>query len=470
MKTWETGKDGEKSGIEKLVENFTAGADVEYDQRLAKYDIYGSIAHVHALEKLELVTPAEAVKLRNQLRNLLEEDISLTPGDEDIHTKVESKITGALGELGEKLHTARSRNDQVLVDVRLYTKAEVFKVVRKLLNLIDSLLHFASSQSDTPMVGYTHYRKAMPSTVGLWAGSYAEGFIDGLDLIESSLDLIDQSPLGVGAGYGVPVSLNRELTAELLDFEKVQNNAIYVMNSRGKFEFNLIAALASVQLDLSRLASDIITFSDDEFDYFEIPEVFTTGSSIMPQKKNPDVLELIRGRSARFPGYLSHLFSLLHGLRAGYSRDLQETKEPLFESLDGTYDSLEVLAPLVSGLKVNEEELIGAFSGEVFSTDEVFDLVRDGVPFREAYRKVKNNLDSEAGRISEDEIRDSIDYRDHLGGPGNPGFDEKKNSLELAKDKWADREASFIDCLKELGKPENIGEESDEQNRGEVDE
>lgn len=462
MKTWKTGEE-EKTGIEKLVESFTAGADVGYDQRLSEYDIYGSIAHVHALEKLNLVTSPEAKKLRNQLRNLLEKDLSLTSGDEDIHSKVENEITEALGELGKMLHTARSRNDQVLVDIRLFTKAELFRIVRQLLNLVESLLYFGSSQSDTPMVGYTHSRKAMPSSVGLLAGSYAEALLDDLTLIEANLELIDQSPLGVGAGYGVPVSLDREVTAELLGFNKVQNNAIYVMNSRGKFEFNLLSALASVQLDLSRLASDLITFSEEEFNFFEIPEEFTTGSSIMPQKKNPDVLELVRGRSGRFSGHLSNLFSLLHGLRSGYSRDLQETKRALIEGLGDTGDSLEVLAPLVSGLQVNEEELIGAFSGEVFATDEVFDLVKEGVPFRKAYRRVKNDLDSESEEVSEDQIRESIGSRDHPGGPGNLGLGEKKDSLERAKEKWAERESSFIDCLRELRKPEGSGEEYDDQ-------
>lgn len=457
MKTWETGKEEKKTAIEQLVEDFTAGADVDYDQRLAKYDIYGSIAHVHALEDLNLVTSQEAEKLRNELRGLLEEDISLTAEEEDIHTRVENELTESLGELGEKLHTARSRNDQVLVDIRLFTKAELFEVVRELLNLAESLLNFGSSQSDTPMVGYTHYRKAMPSSVGLWAGSYAEALLDDLTLIEANLDLLDQSPLGVGAGYGVPVKLDRELTADLLGFEKVQNNAIYIMNSRGKFEFNLLSSFASVQLDLSRLASDLITFSDGEFGYFEIPEEFTTGSSIMPQKKNPDVLELVRARSGGFLGHLSGLFSLLHGLRSGYSRDLQETKKVLIQGLDETSDSLKVLAPLISGLQVNEEELMKSFSGEVFATDKVFDLVGDGVPFREAYRKVKNNLGDEGEEVTEDQIKKSVNSRDHLGGPGNPGLNEKKDSLGRIKDKWVERESRFKDCLKELEKQESAG-------------
>jgi len=456
MKTWELGEEEEKSGIEKLVEGFTAGADVNYDQRLADYDIYGSIAHVHALEELGLIDSGEARALRNELRGLLEEDLDLSAGDEDIHTRVENEVTEALGQLGEKLHTARSRNDQVLVDVRLFTKAELFKVVRKLLNLVESLLYLASSQADTPMVGYTHYRKAMPSSVGLWAGSYAESLLDDLISIESSFQLVNQSPLGAGAGYGVPVKLDRRLTADLLGFEKVQNNVIYVMNSRGKFEFNLLAALANIQLDLSRLSSDLIAFSDTKFNYFEIPEDFTTGSSIMPQKKNPDVLELVRGKSAKFSGHLSSLFSLLHGLRSGYSRDLQETKEALFEGLDTTTDSLAVLAPLISGLEVNEEALIRDFSGEVFATDEVFDRVEEGEPFRQAYREVKEDLGELPGEeISEERAKKSLAARNHPGGPGNLQLEEIKKNLERGKDKWSEKEAEFVDCLRRLKNPES---------------
>lgn len=464
MKTWELSGEDQKSQIKQLVEDYTAGADVGYDQRLAKYDIYGSIAHVHALEKLEIVNLREARKIRNALRELLGEGFDLTPADEDIHTRIENEITEGLGELGEKLQTARSRNDQVLVDVRLFTKAEVFKAVAELLNLAESLLQFAFSHSETPMVGYTHYRKAMPSSVGLWAGSFVEALIDDLVLVESSFELIDQSPLGAGAGYGVPVKLDRELTGELLGFDEVQNNAIYVMNSRGKFEFNLLSALASVQLDLSRLASDLITFTDEKFDYFDIPEEFTTGSSIMPQKNNPDVLELVRGKTASFSGHLSNLFSLLHGLRSGYSRDLQETKKTLVKGLGCTFNSLQILVPLVSGLKVNDEELLDAFSGEVLATDEVFALVKDGVPFREAYRKVKKNLASEDKKVSEDKIRKSLDLRDHPGGPGNLRLDRIKNSIATAKEKWAKEEARFNDCLRELAKPESACKEGGDQN------
>ncbi len=461
MKIWELEGSKNEAELEELVEKFTAGADVGYDQLLADYDIYGSIAHVTGLEEIGLLTSSEAEELREGLRDLLEEEIELTSDDEDIHTRVENELTENLGELGGKLHTARSRNDQVMVDLRLYAKDALFEVVEELFELIDSLLEFAESEADTPMVGYTHNRKAMPSSVGLWAGSFAEALLDDLVPLDSAFQLLDQSPLGVGAGYGVPVSLDRERTAELLGFGKVQNNAIYVMNSRGKFEFQLLSGLGGITLDLSRLAEDLISFSDDQFGYFRIPEAFTTGSSIMPQKANPDVLELVRGKASGFSGHLSELFTLLHGLRSGYSRDLQETKTSLMDGLDTVFGSLEVLTPLISGLEVNEKNLVSAFTEEVFATDEVFSRVEEGVPFREAYREVKEELSSEnlGGKVDLDRIKEALDSRDHLGGSGNLQLEKSRAELEREKKKWMDRSTNFRLALENLVERDlNLGE------------
>ncbi|MFP4201898.1 MAG: argininosuccinate lyase [Candidatus Acetothermia bacterium] len=461
MKVWELEDRRDESGLVELVEEFTAGADVGYDQRLADYDILGSIAHVTGLEEIGLLTSSEAEELREGLRDLLEEEIELTSDDEDIHTRVENELTDELGELGGKLHTARSRNDQVMVDLRLYAKDGLFGVVDALFELIESLLELAEEGASTPMVGFTHSRKAMPSSVGLWAGSYAEALLDDLVPLGSSLELLDQSPLGAGAGYGVPVRLNRELTAGLLGFGKVQKNAIYVMNSRGKFEFQLLSGLAGVALDLSRLAEDLIVFSDEQFGYFTIPQPFTTGSSIMPQKKNPDVLELVRGRTSRFSGYLSEIFALLHGLRAGYSRDLQETKRSLMEGLDSIHESIEVLSPLIENLELNERNLKAAFSEEVFATDKVFSRVEKGEPFREAYRAVKEELGSTdtGGRIDPDRIRDVIESRDHQGGPGNLCLEDSWAELEEKRKRWTAESTNFRLALKSLGKKSSYGDD-----------
>jgi argininosuccinate lyase len=276
-------------------------------------------------------------------------------------------------------------------------------------------------------------------------------------MVDSAYTVLDQSPLGAGAGYGVPVKLDRELTADLLGFGGVQKNSIYVMNSRGKFEFNLLSALGGIQLDLSRLAEDLITFSDAEFDFFDIPEPFTTGSSIMPQKENPDVLELIRGRAGAFSGQISNLFSLLHGLRSGYSRDLQETKKALVEGLDNSESSLAVLPPLINGLKINKQALISNFTEEVFATDEVFDLVKDGKPFRDAYRTIKERFIAreETQAAGEDRARKAIKARRHLGGPGNLQLDSTKGELDEEREKWKTREEKFHKALSKLEKFED---------------
>ena len=455
MKIWEVdGRDN--SDLDKMVEEFTAGADVGYDQRLADYDLYGSIAHVTGLEEIGLLSGAEAEELRSELRKLLSESIQLSPEDEDVHTRVENELTESLGELGAKLHTARSRNDQVLVDLRLYEKDYVFKLVEEIVDLAETLLGFAEEEADTPMVGYTHSRKAMPSSVGLWSAGYAEALLDGLIPLDSAFKLIDQSPLGVGAGYGVPVKLDRELTADQLGFGSVQNNAIYVMNSRGKFEYHLLSALGGITLELSRLAEDLISFSDEQFGYFKIPEEFTTGSSIMPQKKNPDVLELVRGRTAVFSGKINELYNVLQGLRSGYSRDLQETKRAMMEGLDTVSGCLQVLQPLIANLEVNESNLLSEFSGEVFATDQVFSLVKEGQPFREAYRKVKQGINQkdQEENVSLEKVREALESRQHQGGPGNLKLEEGRAELKRRKKKWMDRSTNFRMALENLGEKE----------------
>ncbi len=452
MKIWELEDGSKDEEVSALVEKFTAGEDVTYDEKLKDYDVLGSIAHVVGLEEIGVLTSEESSTLQRELAKLLEEEIELTAGDEDVHTKVENLLTQKLGDLGKKLHTGRSRNDQVLVDLRLFEKEKVFEVATHALDLAGSLTDFAREHVHTPMVGYTHTRRAMPSSVGLWAGGYAESLLDDLTALEGTYELIDRSPLGVGAGYGVPLSLDRELTAELLGFHQPANNAINIMNSRGKYEFELLSAVGAIQLDLSRLASDLIDFSEEAYGFFTVPEEFTTGSSIMPQKKNPDVLELVRGKSATLQGYITTLYSLLSGLRSGYSRDLQETKAPLFDGLQIVIDSLAVASPLVDGLKVNEDDLLSHFTGEVFATDRALELVQEGLPFREAYRKVKEELDEphSSKTPEKEEIKDALAKRDHPGGPGNPGLDTLQEEIGSRRERWTAREEKFRRTLAEL--------------------
>ncbi len=301
------------------------------------------------------------------------------------------------------------------------------------------------------MVGYTHTRKAMPSSVGMWGSSFGEAFLDDLEALKNLLEVIDSSPLGAGAGYGVPLSLNRELTAELLGFSDLVENSLYAVSSRGKTEFRILSFAASVHLDLARLSSDLILFSGEEFDFFDLPRKFTTGSSIMPQKKNPDVLEIIRGKSSGYLGNLTKVYSTNSGLLSGYHRDQQELKVPLMDGLDTTESCLEMIPPLIEGLEVNEERMEEGFSEELLAADEVFRLVDRGVPFRRAYRQIKEKL--EKGSFSDqagDEIREILDARDHRGGTARPGIKKIKSGVGDLEDFFEGKIRKFEEKLEEL--------------------
>lgn len=451
MKVWEINHNRRDKNTEKLVENFTAKEDIIYDQKLTYWDILGSIAHLIGLKSIGLLTKDEATKLKQELVKLLEEEIELTPEDEDIHSKIESILIERLGELGEKLHTGRSRNDQILVDIRLYTKKRLFVVIDALLELARSLLDFARENVEVPMPGYTHCRKAMPSSVGLWTSAFVEALLDDLTLLESGFVICDQSPLGAGAGYGVPLALNRELTAKLLGFRKVQNNSLYVMNSRGKFEFTVLSCLGSINLDLSRLCADLILFSGEEFGFLTLPVEFTTGSSIMPQKRNPDTLELIRGRSSRLLANISRVYSLINGLSSGYSRDLQEIKGPLIEGFETTEWGLKILSPMIEGLKINKGRLKESFDQQIMATDKVFEKVRKGVSFRNAYREVKKKLKSEKDEpVKSEEIYNAIQSRNHQGGPGNLGLSNLTTEIDEKKTEWRTKRENFDRTLDRL--------------------
>ena len=452
MKIWETEDSRSHNELKDLVEEFTSSRDLQYDQQLLPYDILGSIAHVRTLEKAGVLTSSESSELREVLAGMLREDIDVSPGDEDVHSKVESVLISRLGDLGKKVHTGRSRNDQVLVDIRLFTKEALHEYALLALDLAQELLVVAREHSETPMVGYTHMRKAMPSSVGLWACSYLEGILDDLKAVNCSYTLSDQSPLGAAAGYGVPLELDREFSADLLGFASVQRNTLAAMNSRGKFEFNLLSSLGLTQLDLSRFAQDLILFSGDEMGFFSLPDEFTTGSSIMPQKANPDVLELIRGRTSEMLGAINQTYGMLTGLPSGYSRDLQPTKKILMEGLSLVKSCLEVAVPLVSNLEVNEDNLVGSFRESVFATDSALKKVREGKPFRAAYREVKSDLQSGDTDQAEDpsRITEAIRQRSHLGGPGNLGLEWYQEEIDRMREEWQTREKVFKDTMQDL--------------------
>lgn len=391
MKLW----NGHK--LHKLVEKFTVGDDYIFDQKLVKFDCLASIAHVKMLGKIGILKNAEVGKIVKELKSIIVLDAAgkfkIKKEEEDCHTAIENYLTKKLGEVGKKVHTGRSRNDQVLTALRLYCKDELKKVRELAVEFIAALKEFIKKYGKVKIPGYTHYRKAMPSTIEMWAQASIESMEDNLKLLDSVFELVDQSPLGAGAGYGVPLNLDREYSAKLMGFSKVQKSPPYTQNSRGKFEGTIIHALSQFTYDLNKIAADLIIFSMPEFGYFDLPGEFCTGSSIMPHKKNPDILEVLRGKHPVLCSMEFQVKGIVSNLMSNYSRVLQLTKEPTIKSFQMTKECLAIANLLFKNLKVNKEKCESALTEEVFATQDVFELVKAGVPFREAYKEISKKYD-----------------------------------------------------------------------------
>ena len=436
--------------VDKEIEKFTVGNDYLLDKKLIKYDVFGSIAHSMMLNKIKIINNDELKKIKNTLIEILKLDQSgkfvIKQEDEDVHTAIENYLTKKLGNVGKKIHTARSRNDQVLVDTRLYSKDEILETSKALINIVSTITDFAEKNKNIPMPGYTHTRKAMPSSVGLLFGAYAESLLDNFGLIEAAYKLNNQNPLGSATGYGVNLDISRELTTKLLGFEKIQNNALYVQNSRGKIESAIIFSLSKIMDDLARISNDLILFSMEEFKFFSLPDKFTTGSSFMPHKKNPDVLELVRAKASIVKSYLFQIDSLVSKLPSGYNRDMQLTKEPLINSFETTLASINILNLVLKVLEVNKENCIKAFDKTIFAADEAINLVKKGVPFREAYKQVAKNIKS----IKSINPVKNIQSKKHIGSTGNLGIDKAKIHLSKIKSEISRQETKFNSKLKKL--------------------
>ena len=389
MKLWDKGYN-----LNKIIEKFTVGDDYLLDQKLVKYDALVSVAHAEMLSKLDYLTMQEYEKIKKILLEIIELDkkgkFNLELKDEDVHTKIENCLTKKLGNTGKKIHFARSRNDQVLADIRMYSKDELNTIKTMVLELKKSLEKI--SKSNVKMPGYTHMQKAMPSSVKLWAESFIEAFDDDLKLIKAAYTLNDQCPLGTGAGYGLPVKIDRTFLAKKLGFSKVQKNSVYTQNSRGKIELFTLNALNQAMLDINKITNDLLLFSMQEFGFFELPKEFCTGSSIMPQKKNPDVLELLRAKTKLFASYQFSMQTIIEDLPSGYNRELQLTKKILMEGIGLAKDCLLVTNLVIKGLKVNKDNCEKAMTKELFATEEAYNLVKKGMPFREAYKEIAKKL------------------------------------------------------------------------------
>ena len=436
--------------------SFTTGRDPVLDLNLALWDCIGTAAHVTMLSKMkvdpEILTEKERGKVVEVLIEVMHEvyagKFSISMTDQDVHLAVERRLTKRLGDLGRKVHTGRSRNDQVAVDIRLHMRDQILGLIEESAQLAASLVKFAKKHAKIPMVGRTHLQPAMPSSVALWSTAYTESLLDDLFMVEAAYSLNDRCPLGSAAGYGVPLPVDRNMTARLLGFSAPHHNVFHASNARGKDEAVVLAARSQIMLTLYRMAEDLILFSMPEFGYFALPPELCTGSSIMPQKYNPDVLELIRAKTAVVMGYSTTANTILKALPGGYNRDLQDTKELYMEGMRVTRSSLRIMTLMVDSLSVRSEKLRDGFCHGVFATDKALELVAGGMPFRDAYQYVRSHLD-ELENADPDE---ALAARTHLGGTAGLDFEGyKKRIKEVLKGARLRRRSSERTIGKLLG-------------------
>ena len=434
--------------LDKLIEFFTVGDDHLLDRRLVVADCVGSIAHGEMLAKIGILPQEEFDALKSALLEVitLGEAFAITVDQEDVHTAVENHLTATLGDAGKKIHSGRSRNDQVILDIRLYAKGFLLVFKETLLALVQDLHDFGNTNEDIPMVGRTHMQVAMPSSVGLWAAAFAESLLDDLELINAAYVINDQCPLGSAASYGVPLPLDREMVAKRLGFAKVQNNVLYVNNSRGKIESVILQAAHQVSLSLSKLAVDLILWSMPEFGYFTLPDELCSGSSIMPQKKNPSALELIRAKSSVVAGCLATVTDIIKALPSGYNRDFQVTKGPFMQGCETALLCVEVCRLTIAKLTVNTDTCIKAFTAEVFATDKAIELVAGGMPFREAYKEIGLNID----KLEAEDPVASIAKKTHTGTTGNLNLGVITEGLDRHRATLDEQKTRFSAALKAL--------------------
>ena len=420
MKLWSK----ESTNTSQLVEQFTVGRDKEFDILLAKYDVQGSIAHVRMLGEVELMSKEEAdlaVKGLEEIAADIEHGrFTIEEGIEDVHSQVEFTLTQRIGDAGKKIHSGRSRNDQVAVDIKLYLRAEVLAVKEEVKQLFDLLITQSEKYKDHLLPGYTHLQIAMPSSFGLWLGAYAESLTDDMELLVAAYQVANKNPLGSGAGYGSSFPLNRKRTTELLNFKTLNWNSVYAQMSRGKTEKVIATALAGIAGSVGRLAMDCCLYINQNFGFISFPVELTTGSSIMPHKKNPDVFELIRAKCNRIQSTPNELTLLLTNLPSGYHRDLQLTKEIVFPAIEELKACLQMTRLMLSNLSVKSNILDDEKYKYLFSVEAVNELVNKGVPFREAYKQVGNQI--EKGEFAFDYKKQLL--HKHEGSIGNLCNDE----------------------------------------------
>ncbi len=384
------------------IEKFTIGKDREMDLYLAKYDVLGSMAHITMLQSIDLLTADELKVLLKELKNIYQQaergEFVIEEGVEDVHSQVELMLTRKLGDVGKKIHSGRSRNDQVLVDLKLFIRDQIREIAQLTKQLFDELIQQSNRYKDVLMPGYTHLQVAMPSSFGLWFGAYAEGLVDDMQYLQAAWKITNRNPLGSAAGYGSSFPLNRQMTTDLLGFDSMDYNVVYAQMGRGKTERNVAFSMASIAGTVAKMAFDACMFNSQNFGFVKLPDDCTTGSSIMPHKKNPDVFELTRAKCNKLQALPQTIMLIMNNLPVGYFRDLQIIKEVFLPAFDELKDCLKMAAYIINKMKVNEHILDNDIYNPMFSVEEVNRLAREGMPFRDAYKKV--GLDIEAGKFT----------------------------------------------------------------------
>ncbi|WP_234735982.1 argininosuccinate lyase [Tellurirhabdus bombi] len=428
MKLWQKEGSAGESMDAATIERFTVGRDREMDLYLAPFDVAGNLAHATMLETIGLLEKDELSAIRQELKAIYEQigagNFTIEDGVEDVHSQVELMLTRKLGDVGKKIHSGRSRNDQVLVDLKLFTRDRLWKVAEATNQVFDRLIQRSEQHKNDLLPGYTHLQIAMPSSFGLWFGAYAEALADDMLTLQTAFRLANRNPLGSGAGYGSSFPLNRTMTTELLGFEGMHVNVVYAQMSRGKTEQTALNALAAVAATLSRMAMDICLYNSQNFGFLTLPDALTTGSSIMPHKKNPDVAELLRAKTNRLKALPMEVTLVMSNLPSGYHRDMQILKEVLMPAFDEILDCLEITAFMLERLQVKSNLLDDAKYDLLFSVERVNELVLQGVPFREAYRIVGKEI-NEGGYQASRQLTHT-----HEGSIGNLGNEHIKAYME----------------------------------------
>ncbi len=425
MKLWDKGY-----SVNKLIEDFTVGKDRELDLYLAKFDVLGSMAHATMLESINLLGEGELKQLLIELKSIYKiaesGEFEIESGIEDVHSQVETMLTNKLGDIGKKIHSGRSRNDQVLLDLKLFARDQIQQLISSINELFDVLIKQAEKYKNHLMPGYTHLQVAMPSSFGLWFSAYAESLVDDLLLLQSAWKITNQNPLGSAAGYGSSFPLDRQMTTDLLGFDSMNYNVVYAQMGRGKMEKTVSFALSSIAATLSKLAFDVCLFISQNFGFVSLPDELTTGSSIMPHKKNPDVFELIRSHCNKIQALPVQIGMMVNNLPSGYFRDLQIVKEVFLPAFEDLQNCIHIASFALSEMNVKDDILKDDRYKYVFSVEDVNNLVQQGIPFRDAYKQVGESI--QAGEYSPER---NVDHS-HPGSIGNlclPEIEGKKDQV-----------------------------------------